>query len=358
MEVEFLSNVRYNLFVSQKEWEQWHNKLGVFADYLDRVSRLSRCVETVPRTPIRRPSPYATPVSPNSNPPSHPEPTSRSMPPTTDYNTRYHPREQTKAQVFVPLYGGNAPPELIGSRGPSRKRGYDEERDEHPAKRLSIRNPAPGLTLSRPSASSTVGSHILPLEAAPPTRSIDLRTIAFPDSGLRVGTGPISNTFHLNNMPLQPPQSPSPAYRLPPAGPVPWSLPTSAPNIPASFTAFDAQRGYAGARSQDGHPMPSSTGVAPPFPTSHLNISPSVVYDRHSPYRPVIGVNTLLCTPPSASLLHPRNFSLDQIHYQPLSKAAREPKSGILPYKGNYPVLPNHPSAQTYSVPDSRRPFH
>lgn len=38
MEVEFLSNVWYNLFASKDEWNKWHAKLGCFSDFYHRAS--------------------------------------------------------------------------------------------------------------------------------------------------------------------------------------------------------------------------------------------------------------------------------------------------------------------------------
>ena len=40
MEVEFLSNMRYSLYVSEREWEDWHQKLGRFWAFWDRASKM------------------------------------------------------------------------------------------------------------------------------------------------------------------------------------------------------------------------------------------------------------------------------------------------------------------------------
>lgn len=57
MEVEFLSNVRYNLYASEEEWAQWHTKLGVFSDFFNRAVVIPDEVDLRPTTPVLRISP-------------------------------------------------------------------------------------------------------------------------------------------------------------------------------------------------------------------------------------------------------------------------------------------------------------
>jgi len=80
----------------------------------------------------------------------------------------------------------------------------------------------------------------------------------------------------------------------------------------------------------------SSATISPALSTYSVHtpqsrLSPSVVIDRNSPYRPVRAVNTLLF-PPSASLQHPKPLPFNQMHYQPLGKTISERKTGVLPY--------------------------
>ncbi|PHH58882.1 hypothetical protein CDD80_1940 [Ophiocordyceps camponoti-rufipedis] len=70
MEVEFLSNMRYNLLASKDEWEGWLVKLACFHEYYDRALKL-------PASPIRHPSPAALAFgspgpSPTTTTPSRP----------------------------------------------------------------------------------------------------------------------------------------------------------------------------------------------------------------------------------------------------------------------------------------------
>ncbi|KAJ3503508.1 hypothetical protein NM208_g16501 [Fusarium decemcellulare] len=50
MEVEFLSNMRYNLVATKDQWEEWLDKLACFHEYYERAVRL-------PASPIHIPSP-------------------------------------------------------------------------------------------------------------------------------------------------------------------------------------------------------------------------------------------------------------------------------------------------------------
>ncbi|KAI5459723.1 hypothetical protein BGZ63DRAFT_360201, partial [Mariannaea sp. PMI_226] len=41
MEIEFVDSVRYSLFVSREQWEEWLNKLGKYWEYCERAQRSS-----------------------------------------------------------------------------------------------------------------------------------------------------------------------------------------------------------------------------------------------------------------------------------------------------------------------------
>ncbi|KAL8736047.1 MAG: hypothetical protein Q9166_000609 [cf. Caloplaca sp. 2 TL-2023] len=143
MEVEFLSNMRYTLYASEKEWEAWHVKLGKFWKYFEAASKSP--VDAPPRVlnpPI--PSPGGLPTLP-----SPPASTHTSPPYITSHsfnNTPSHPHPLSMPP-YLP-YAGPSPlnplPEL-GLKPSSRKRSYDQasEGAEPPAKRQ-----APSATLS------------------------------------------------------------------------------------------------------------------------------------------------------------------------------------------------------------------
>ena len=55
MEVEFLSNMRYGLYVGEPEWRHWHTKLGRFWAYWSRASTMP--LAPSPSLLLVRPSP-------------------------------------------------------------------------------------------------------------------------------------------------------------------------------------------------------------------------------------------------------------------------------------------------------------
>jgi len=118
-----------------------------------------------------------------------------------------------------------------------------------------------------------------------------------------------------------------------------WSHQTapSSTTIPQPVTSRGLSVGFPEPlRHQSPFPATSAT-ISPALSTYYVHtpqsrLSPSVVIDRNSPYRPVRAVNTLLYPPPSASLQHPKPLPFNQMHYQPLGKTISERKTGVLPY--------------------------
>lgn len=346
MEVEFLSNVRYNLFVSAEEWEGWHKKLGLFAQYLDRpVDPYGH--ETVSRTSPYPGPPYGTPVSPIPNRSVAPDRAGCTLP-QSDYVT-YHPQgDRDATHTIAPRHGQNPFTELE-PRHPNRKRVRDWDAENRPAKRLSVRDPVERLTVSGMLADSTEPSYVLP-STAPSTLSLtNLPALSLDEPRPQNGLSSASNGLNSNNVPSQPTQRPAVSSRVT-VDPetMACSQPTSISTTSVSLLDLGLYR--------------NSTNLAPP--DTHLGLSfsssrapstlhtSSVVYDRLSPYRPVVNVHTLLYPHPS-TIYPPRRFSRDQMHYQPLSKVAKETKSGVLPYyplgAGSYYEAQLHyPGSQAY----------
>ena len=329
MEVEFLSNVRYNLFVSAEEWEGWHKKLGLFAQYLDQPVHPDGH-ETVSRTSPYPGPPYGTPVSPITNRPVAPDRTGYSLP-QTDYVTCPQEWDRDASHTIAPRQGQNPFPELE-TRYPNRKRVRDWDAENRPAKRLSVRDPVARLTLSGMLANSTERSYVLP-NAAPSTFSLtNLPTLSVDDSR-RQNDFPSASNKPYTNVPSQPTQSPVVSSRVT-VDPetTACSQPTAISTTSIPLLDLGLHRDSTNLAPPDMHlGLSISSSRAPP--TLHTS---SVVYDRLSPYRPVVNVHTLLHPPPS-TIYPPRSFSRDQMHYQPLSKVSRETKSGVLPY---YPLGP------------------
>ena len=64
MEVEFLSNVRYNLFASKEEWKEWHAKLRRFSDFYHKASLVPEDEQFISKTPSLHISPSLGPTPP------------------------------------------------------------------------------------------------------------------------------------------------------------------------------------------------------------------------------------------------------------------------------------------------------
>lgn len=133
MEVEFLSNVRYNLFASNDEWSEWHAKLKRFSDFYHKTSLIPEDNEQfVSKAPALHISPDIAP--PSLSPASKLPPMDKSLrilpswSPSVNNGALYTP--------LLPRLGNEITPS-----GNSRKRGRDELTDERPVKRRATCNP-------------------------------------------------------------------------------------------------------------------------------------------------------------------------------------------------------------------------
>lgn len=350
MEVEFLSNVRYNLFVSKEEWDQWHVKLSRFCDFVEKASRMPFEPDVPPKTPALQVTPITSsapmvPLSPASRLPS---------PPLTG-------NVQSQAVWYPPLraavsYRGPASQSQVPSEEvvrSSRKRSWDNAAADLPSKRVAVSNPS----LSVPA--STLPSCSMPsVPALPPVPPPSVPNLAVSASLPRHKDNNYQQPPSLidvpTTLPSQPPTLPqtravSTMYNPPTTWSQPMPAVTSvAVSAPLTQTSDVGQR-------QGHYPVTTSAAAISPsssfsFQAPQNHLSPSVVLvDRNSPYRPVRAVNTLLIPPPNTSL-HARNLPVDQMHYQPLAKSAAERRRGVLPYvhhgawpQGPFPE-PNFPN--------------
>ena len=330
MEVEFLSNMRYTLYTSDREWESWHRQLGRFWDYFDRASRTpteSRTLTALGAGQVALPSP---PASQHASPNFMPMGSNSAVNGVNGVN-RLHPMS------MPPYLAPSIPPPAprmpdIDLRPNNRKRSMDENSDEPYAKRPAVSrfhsqyNPVDLPTIPN-------GLHHNPLADIQPPR------LPMPN--------PTNNSSMMYNG--------SYANLLPP------------PATRAMSTVYgQAQRPHPG----ESNPMPQamSAGIRiPPMndpmqsrlpttlsttsksssPTS-LNLTPTTLspsgyhFQRNSPYRPVRGVNTLLVPPPPASFHNPsQNIDSGNMYYQPLGKPLSERRTGIVPFTAQQP--PQHP---------------
>lgn len=390
MEVEFLSNMRYALLASKEEWEEWLNKLTAYFEFWDRVSKpTSPAVVASPTLLIPSPtvgrgySPLPSPTG--SLQVKHGLATSR----VTRYSPPILPPNNTTNPALFAFSNGGSNVSPLANRpdlGNNRKRSWDEDADDLPAKRAYLAPPQAAASL--PSFSS---AHSKP----PP----DPRRLPVPNLTL--------NTAH--HAPVTQPQYASTTYSMPQAATLSlppldsgiramstvyapptstsWAPPaagasgSSQPSVPAATTTPISQyppkstTGY-GTPTKRLSPVNSLTPAAAyntsspmheqfapnngfSTPVSH---SPSVyLQQRDSPYRPIRHVHTLLNPPPSASLqsYHLPAIAPSQMHYHPIGRRD-DYRTGIVPeyrnqsfYGGNsqnegLAPLPSVPSQQRY----------
>lgn len=337
MEVEFLSNMRYDLYASAEEWTEWKAKLGRFGAFYDKASHFPILDESR--------GPGAAPVTPTSQSFSHrlpsPPSTHHGVSPftnTTSLNGHYptlpHPLSAPTPLSNSPLRQQNG----VSNYTQERKRSIDASADLPPAKRqqfpslFSGPNGSVGHSLSytptslrvSPSAASTITDPGLF------SASLDIPRLDMP----RIPTTVALSSGHLAPLSAPPNRAMSSVYPtvtgsytqpVTPISAVPQNLFQNP--IPSLGDGTRSISNYPSAHTSPSHGYGTTTPTLPGLSPSYF------LTHRTSPYRPVRNVNTLLIPPPSAALQIPvRNVPSDQIHYQPLSKAATERRTGPLPF--------------------------
>jgi hypothetical protein len=322
MEVEFLSNMRYSLLASKEQWQDWQQKLGQFWIYCDAAMKAPRPQLSAHPAAILNPNLPSPPHSVQASPPSI-----ASGYPTSSTSLGY--TQNWSASSYIPPLVSLLPPMPDLNLPRSRKRSYDGDADEHAAKRIT----RPTGTLS-----SSFASEIPPIRHDAPRLPVPNLTIS--TSQPYIFNGPGSQ-----KAPLLPPLSGRAMSTVYPTTPT-WmpQLPTLTPIGPSPQHSLSANtNGYITPRRQSPHSAAhdllslGSSPISANFPNQN---SPSFyLQQRHSPYKPVRHVNTLLYPPPSASMQQ-YSTNVDQMHYQPLGKK-HEYRSGVAypPYQ-QWPVLP------------------
>lgn len=328
MEVEFLSNMRYSLLASEKQWAEWHQKLRKFKIYCERAANAPLppvLSQQLPAPNIQ--STLPSPPSMQPSPPQHTYPSSSGL-----MNGHHYPSPLSQAPLSSPL---SSMPEL-DFREYSRKRSYDGEAEEPVAKRVT-----------RP---PTTQSQYVP--SLPPARS-DAPRLPVPNLTISTSQPPMFNGYNsvssmAANVPLLPPpngRAMSTAYPSTPSswGPqLPMLTPTGPPPVNNGYTTPSRRTSPGSVHDLLSYGSSPVSGNYPNHTPGH--ISPSVfLQQRSSPYKPVRHVNTLLYPPPSASM-HDYSVNADQMHYQPLGKR-NDYRSGVVPDYAphpsyHYPVLP------------------
>jgi hypothetical protein len=326
MEVEFLSNMRYDLYVSAEEWDEWKTKLGHLGAFYEKALRNTKSNTPAPTTPILAQSPHKLPSPPSGRAMKAwmPQPNGShvSLP-----NPMLHAPQLHSSPARGTRYGSA---DIIDQR----KRSLDMSNDMPPAKRFHYSSPqhhASGDLLTPSSYNAPVqrtASSVLPAMGSVQFHG-DVPRLPMPR--LPASTAAVSST-HLAPLNL-PTNEPLPTI-YPPSTSAAWSNPITPVSQP-----FYSQQPMPGLGDLTGpqsntnslHTSPNGYSATPPVP----GLSPSYfLTHRSSPYRPVRHVNTLLYPPPSAAMQNPvRNIPHEQMHYQPLSKMNPERRQGLVPYQ-------------------------
>lgn len=323
MEVEFLSNMRYSLYTSDRSWAEWQVKLGKFGVYIDRTSKVW---ENSQRS-------AALGIAPTHNPttlPSPPVSTNASPPYLSSYSPSHHTRSSTP--ILLPQINSTAvsPIGLLPELDPrfSRKRSYDENGQEPPSKRHApYSHTLPHLSTPK---SLIPTSHAPTL---PPVSRVPLPSLSIPSA---------SQPPPLQMLPQLPPpgsRAMSMVYQPQPQWTPQVSNPTSIPPLqavglpPANSTHMEHPRQLSPYPGQSATASPVSATYTP-IAQNQNRLSPSFwLAQRSSPYRPVRQVQALLA-PPASSSMHnaPRLMPHDQMQYHPLGRPMNERRVGHLPY--------------------------
>lgn len=311
MEVEFLQNMKYNLFTSEVKWGEWQAKLYRFWSFWEMASQTTFDVSS------RIPGPVSPALpSPPASQMQSPGLIGYTQPPARTYTN--------PTPDATPI--GQLPPVELG-----RKRSYDAGSFimEPPMKRVSrsmklnISVPTPQFPMPITSLTAPVSERYAQRESPP------LAPIISSASSLPIPSIP-SMSFGLT---LPEPGSRAMSMVFPNQAQA--GVQTSAP-VPVHPLTHNISIPSVGSQSRTSSPYlhqgsntSSPSSVYPPQQPQHL--SPSYFLgNRSSPYRPVRGVQSLLI--PQAQAPVPPPMNMDQIQYQPLAKARSQYRNGILPY--------------------------
>lgn len=380
MEVEFLSNMRYNLVATKEQWEGWLDKLSCFNEYYERAVRL-------PASPIHIPSPTnKSHHSPVASPTGMMQPAA-SLPTPAVTTTNYSPTS-SHSQNWSAYHSNTVSPLATKPNlqfPVSRKRSPEEEIMEHPAKRLAPPGRAPAAAMVQ-AVNSRPNGIVEPARLPVPhltvmTGQLQMQPQTQPSltpfnsgnvniNGYPQPTQQVAQPVHVSLPPLQTGlRAMSTVYPSGPAAMVQkQSLPTTTgvtmaqagfpTQAPVNYGTPNKQHSPGRLGPFNSSPLAEAYGQASavhtPMVHTPISNSPSVfLQQRPSPYKPVRHVNTLLCPPPSASL---EQYHLavpvppTQMHYQPLGRR-NDLRTGIVPefmvYNRSHPQnLPPHGLAQ------------
>lgn len=304
MEIEFLSNMKFNLFTSEAQWSDWQGKINKFSKYWE-MARERQANSLM----LSGPAMSGMPMPSVSNLPSPPLTDSLHSTPTspvsyTDMATSDYRQTPASSQGSIASNG-------LASRKRARE---DSSTSDLPAKRFANSH----HNLSVPSLSS-----LPPLQLEPPvvptTRSYTPSHLAYlPPAPILPSNGPSMSSYFSQPLRTQEYRMTLPAttapmthnIQIPALVPITVSMPSTSTMAPLPVITT--------------HTTPST-----PQSQSRQN-SPYNFYARVSPYHPVRYINTLCIPPPSP--LHPYSGSQQDFTYNTLSKNPGRVHSGVVPY--------------------------
>jgi hypothetical protein len=342
MEVEFLSNMRYNLYVSESDWGRWKVKLGKFGAFFEAASKIPYA-DTAPVTPVAQSFPHKLP-----------------SPPSTHHSTNSHAQFGPAAESYPSLPNPystapslrQSPAREVSFEQQNRKRSLDPASELPSAKRmfhpeLSSGRPSiipPETVIQTPGTLSTytlrsslsdshsadafpAGQKTMPRLPMPRIHTNSLHTAEPISSHLAPLSLPVQRAMST----VYPPASSTWAQQTTPVtttmGPFSNNMNLYSNPIPNLGNISRSGSAFASAAASPNTAQNAATPTRPGLSPSYF------LTNRSSPYRPVRNVNTLLIPPPPASLNNPsRSIGHDQIHYQPLSKNNTERRVGVVPY--------------------------
>lgn len=329
MEVEFLSHMKYNLYTPKEEWTRWHAQLQHLwryfnqpvAEYGNVAARPNSLRPPNLRIPTHLPSP---PASTSISPPY----TVSTSPGLGPYHQPYGsypqlpPPQASPSSSLIPDYDHAMA---------HRKRNVVDPVPEPPAKRPHLYDPHPtargyAQNVQPPPAASfgrqsTLQMPHLPLPASQPVQNQNMSSTLTPISSSRT------------------PQQPLPPFKWvdPSSSSSPFAMPQQNVQLGIPEVVERTSRRhtpYHTATPTNLSPGPSTIPSAAAHTASQNQLSPSFfLTQRHSPYKPVRRINTLL-VPPSSDQMHhvPQEVSYEQMRWQPLGKPTNERRTGRVPY--------------------------
>ena len=396
MEVEFLSNMRYNLLASKQEWDGWLEKLACFHESYERALRL-------PASPIHIPSPTSNLCrSPMVSPTNTNGPVAPDFGPTTPSVTTNFSPTSARSQQHWAAYQANSVSPLaakpVMNLAPTRKRSFEEDQHDHPAKRLvplsriphpaatssmggpsqpSAQLPVPQLTLitnhqqpqalPQPSPAPqqsdpySQGTYMPPAAAAPAGNHVSLPPL---QPGMRAMStlyqqGPVSMPQQQQQQqPHQQQQQAAPTSTPGQALQQANFVPTLPSHTPMGYGTTGKNRSPGSLAPYSTSPMPDQFGGGSGMHTPISNSPSFYLQQRNSPYKPIRHVNTLLYPPPSASL-DQYHLSVPiqptQMHYQPLGRR-NDVRTGVVPEFLLYNRTQQHPQLPLQAAPQGHYP--